>query len=380
VNSWLGVLVQVTLSSPCNSHLFSTFRATQTMNQAENNWKRNGFGDRFAVGDNSGGKFTKEESELVRKTVLEYCAEKGISTDRLCAECQHKADLRGAWMEIAKQLPHRSVQSVYRHGLRILHPFKRGAWTEAEIEKLFDSVTKHGKKWVKVQEDLNRYADACRDKYREFSEDFVKGRWKEHEAEQLKGLIREHLKTDPNATMADIAKMVKAEGLSLPWGIFSQKMVNRSRLSCFKKWQKMSGLWSSICEEGEKVRSEHQGSAAASTTGSTRRRRKVESVEDVVVEGLTEDPMDEEMHLLSELAQSGATRSTEVTWDTLRTEDAQERWNSIILEWQQQEGEEATEEALTTYPFYELAQHLLDRKTSAKMAAETVEAVDLPEV
>jgi Myb-like DNA-binding domain len=332
--------------------------------QLENNWKRNGYGDKMLPGDKSGGKFTKEESELVRKTVTDYCAAKGISTDRLCAECQHKTDLRGAWMDIAKQLPHRSVQSVYRHGLRILHPFKRGVWTEPEIEKLFDSVAKHGKKWVKVQEDLHRHAECCRDKYREFSEDFIKGRWKEQEAEQLKSLIREHLKIDPNATTGDMAKMVKAEGLSLPWGIFSQKMVNRSRLSCFKKWQKMSGLWSPS-EEGKKVQREHHGS----------RRIKVE---DIAV--LTEDPIDEEMHLLSELAQSGATRSTEVSWETLRTEDALERWNSIIVEWQQQEGEEATEEALTTYPFYELAQHLLDRKTSAKMAAETVEAVDLPEV
>jgi Myb-like DNA-binding domain len=240
---------------------------------------------------------------------------------------------------------------------------------------LFDSVARHGKKWVKIQEDLQRHADACRDKYRECSEDFIKGRWKEIETEQLKGLIREHLKTDPNATMVDIAKMVKAEGISLPWGVFSNKMVNRSRLSCFKKWQKMGGLWSP-CDEGKKVQGEHTGSAAASRTSS--RRRKIESLEDITV--LTEDPMDEEMHLLSELAQSGATRSTDVSWDTLRIDDAHERWNSIINEWQQQEGEEAAEEALTTYPFYELAQLLLDRKTSAKMAADTVEAVALPEV
>eukprot|EP00797_Seminavis_robusta_P010267 Sro1758_g295750.2 (198) ;mRNA; r:11399-11992 len=86
---------------------------------------------------------------------------------------------------------------------------------------------------------------------------------------------------------------------------------------------------------------------------------------------------DEDMFLLSELASSGATRTSDVSWESIRVEGAQERWNGMIVEWQQQEGEEATEDALTELAFYELAQLLLDRKAS-KMAAETVEAVDLP--
>lgn len=89
----------------------------------ENKWSKNGFGDPVV---RDIGKFTREESEAVRRAVEEYCAVKQISTARLCSECDHKAELKGAWMEIAKSTPHRSVQSVYRHGLRQLHPFKRG--------------------------------------------------------------------------------------------------------------------------------------------------------------------------------------------------------------------------------------------------------------
>jgi type II secretory pathway component PulK len=92
---------------------------------------------------------------------------------------------------------------------------------------------------------------------------------------------------------------------------------------------------------------------------------------------ITGDP---DMYLLSELAQSGATRASEIPWETLRVEDAQEKWNLLVLEYQQQEGDEATEEPLTTLPFCELAQLLLDRKTNAKIAAQTVEAIDLPVV
>lgn len=86
-------------------------------------WIKNGFGQGVHSG-NVAGKFSKEESEKIRQSVKDYCEAKKVSIARLCSECDHKAELKGAWMEIAKVLPDRSVQSVYRHGLRQLHPFK----------------------------------------------------------------------------------------------------------------------------------------------------------------------------------------------------------------------------------------------------------------
>ena len=119
---------------------------TYTASSSDNKWNKNGFGENVIKRT---GKFSKEESETVRKAVEEYCAQKNISVSRLCSECDHKAELKGAWMEIAKRLPHRSVQSVYRRGLRQLHPFKRGAWTEEECDFLVRLVQQYGKKWRK---------------------------------------------------------------------------------------------------------------------------------------------------------------------------------------------------------------------------------------
>lgn len=59
---------------------------------------------------------------------------------RLCTENAHKGDLRGAWLEIARAVPHRTVQSIYRHGIRRLHSFKRGAWTPEEERRLVELV------------------------------------------------------------------------------------------------------------------------------------------------------------------------------------------------------------------------------------------------
>ena len=61
-------------------------------------------------------------------------------TQRLCTENAHKGDLRGAWLEIARAVPHRTVQSIYRHGIRRLHSFKRGAWQPEEERRLVELV------------------------------------------------------------------------------------------------------------------------------------------------------------------------------------------------------------------------------------------------
>ena len=139
---------------------------------ADNKWSKNGYGQSV---ERDLGKFSSEESEVVRNAVQEYCSRKAISTSRLCSECDHKAELKGAWMEIAKSIPHRTVQSVYRHGLRQLHPFKRGPWTEQEVATLHELIAMNGKKWSVIQAKMNRSADSCRDKYREINSDYTKG-------------------------------------------------------------------------------------------------------------------------------------------------------------------------------------------------------------
>lgn len=207
----------------------------------DNKWSKNGYGQPCPAPQNN-GKFTPAETTVVRQAIEEYCTAKNITTSRLCSECDHKAELKGAWMDIARRLPHRTVQSVYRHGLRQLHPFKRGPWSQDEVKLLLDMVNRYGKKWSAIQSKLHRSADSCRDKHREMSSDYVKGRWKDAETELLKRLIREHLRANPSADIVELGKRVEAEGMIIPWSAISKKMGKRSRLSCFKKWQKMTGI------------------------------------------------------------------------------------------------------------------------------------------
>jgi hypothetical protein len=312
---------------------------------AENKWSKNGFGDPVV---RDIGRFSREESETVRRAVEEYCAVKEISTARLCSECDHKAELKGAWMEIAKRTPHRSVQSVYRHGLRQLHPFKRGPWTEAECQTLTELIARMGKKWSAIQIKLNRSADSCRDKYREMSNDFVKGRWKEPETELLMRLIREHLHAEPNADIKELGKVVQEENINIPWTAISKKMCMRSRLSCFKKWQKLTGL--------------------VSPSDLPPIKKEPEQEEDL------------DAYLLTEVINSAS--DGEIDWSAIRgIPEPQARWETLLQDYEAAEVDAAA--VLEKLTLVQVAQLLLERKQvsgDAKLAAATVEAVDLPPV
>ena len=319
------------------------------------------------------GKYSAEETATIIEAVKEYCAMKQITVARLCSECDHKADLKGSWMEIAKCLPNRPVQSVYRHGLRQLHPFKRGAWTEAEVEMLISLVAQVGKKWAHIQAKLNRSADSCRDKYREVDDSFVRGRWKENETEQLKRLIRQYLRVDPSTDMKEIGKMVEQEQIKIPWSLISKRMKKRSRLSCFKKWQKLTGLYSpcDMHRTGASSPFKHN----IHENNNQQDSMPTSSSDNVApTEESPEETVDPDVYLLSELVSLEASKATEINWDDLRAENAQERWYGLLEEWQSS----IMDDSLLALSLSEIAQLILDRKTSAQRAAETVEAVDLP--
>lgn len=215
-----------------------------THHKPENKWSRNGYGDQINA---HVGRFTSSESQIVKRAIESYCAAQNITPGRLCSEADNRSDsLRGAWQDISKELPHRTVQSVYRHGLRLMHPFQRGPWTEAETAELQRLVISYGKKWSAIQAKLNRSADSCRDKYREFSNEFNRGRWKEEETQALMRHIRDYLKVDheeyaSQRDMVKLAALVQKKGMTLPWSVISKRLGNRSRLSCFKRWQKLTG-------------------------------------------------------------------------------------------------------------------------------------------
>ena len=95
--------------------------------------------------------------------------------------------------------------------------------------------------------------------------------------------------------------------------------------------------------------------------------------QEVVVGGGGQD-MD--VYLLSEIITLGVHLTNDVVWTNLQSDNAEDRWYELLDEWQLS----ITDDSLLALPVSEIAQLILDRKTSAQRAAETVEAIDLPPV
>jgi hypothetical protein len=277
-------------------------------------------------------------------------------------------------------------------------------------------VAQVGKKWAHIQAKLNRSADSCRDKYREMDDAFTRGRWKENETEQLKRLIREYLRLDPTADMKEVGKMVEVEDIKIPWSVISKRMGKRSRLSCFKKWQKMTGLYSpcDMHRIGASSDGTSMGHLHSNSQLTTNNKHVDETISPMMEEGapsaataalpsddhtgtaeadvaataspgggsgegkmpmsIAEEGGDIDVYLLSELVSLDMSKASEISWEDMRVDNAQERWYELLEEWQSS----IMDDSLLALPISEIARLILERKTNAQRAAETVEAVDLP--
>lgn len=412
--------------------------STSSLPLPNNLWVRNGFGMVVERTKNN-GKWTGEEIYLLEQSVQQYCAMRGISVSYLCSSDSKVSDgkdddgnngtsgmisnttsmgdnkRRGAWYEIAKALPHRSVQSIYRKGLRHLGPYHRGDWTKEEENLLLNLVQHYGKKWATVANKLKRSPDGCRDKYREMPErhGYINGRWLTEEIERLLLHVRDVLKVPssfplPPSPPASTQHLLCAEDeknhaasssssdksnnekeqrpssaqqgvkessfdpyyvtpaqreyfssfvkaidqycnqqgkeTTIPWSAVSKRMGNRSRLRCFRKWQKLlSGTVtdtrveeeeSEVEEEDEHCREAKRKRKSKSLPKKTTKKKikeKHEEEESIRAEEIEQPPLittepiiikkekfklhnPEDIQLLQQISATEARRPTDIDW------------------------------------------------------------------
>mmetsp|Transcript_18945 Transcript_18945/g.42087 ORF Transcript_18945/g.42087 Transcript_18945/m.42087 type:complete len:321 (-) Transcript_18945:119-1081(-) len=205
------------------------------------------------------GPFRAEENDILFRAINNVCAAKDIDPGELASIGDLRKDenkkYRGVWREIADYLPDRTQASVYRRGIRLLNPYKTGAWSQDEVDALQGLFLTYGPKWSKIQAELNRSAESCADKWRE-----VRGRvdgsdvgsvfsskvrltWNEEDTEALRVIIRDELGiTEENVSFAQMHAKVEAEGIKLPFTAISKKMDgDRTRLNCYERYLLMAG-------------------------------------------------------------------------------------------------------------------------------------------
>jgi hypothetical protein len=94
--------------------------------------------------------------------------------------------------------------------------------------------------------------------------------------ELLKRLVREHLNVDIATDMKSLGRMVEEQNIQIPWSTISKRIGKRSRLSCFKKWQKMAGLLSASDEVRRRKQEPGANDGGAGANEAAAKRQKVE--------------------------------------------------------------------------------------------------------
>ncbi|KAL3768048.1 hypothetical protein ACHAW5_001435 [Stephanodiscus triporus] len=317
--------------------------------QRVNVWSLNGFGQPVLTG----GMWRPDEELILDRAVRDYCASKNATLTQLCGGSDHRKHdgaLRGAWAEIARCLPHRTVLSVYRKALRRHHGLTRGPWTEEEVASLFRLVDVHGRRWRLIQDKLGRSDIDCRNKYDYSNAKFQRGKWSAESVELLLRKVREALGVAPHENEMDVREINRRtleRDTRIPWTAVGQS-VNRRREDCYFKWKQMTkrsnrraaelGLEAvPMARESLKfdVRSEYYRWKAEQNPT---RRGECHIHDEVCVspplgsEG--DDAVDYQkcriIRLLDSIIDSRATRPSEVSWHALGGDAPREEFEEVI--------------------------------------------------
>jgi len=172
------------------------------------------------------GKFSKREREILRKRVDQYIEDHSLGADGMSLLCakQRQANLRGAWAEIARCLPGRTISAVYHFCTRAFAAKHTGKWMPEEIDRLKELVNIHGRSWSRIGAMLNRLPCSCRDKYRLVERVYKQGKWTAEEDKKLVELVSE------------LCPGEKPPREGILWTTISQRMGNRSHSACRNRW------------------------------------------------------------------------------------------------------------------------------------------------
>jgi hypothetical protein len=143
------------------------------------------------------GSFSPEEVETLKKSLCDYAMINNFDEIELMKLVSNESMFTSKciWEFISSKLPHRTLQSIKSFCQRRFNPNNyRGKWTEKEVSYLIDLVNKHGCKWQKLSQFIDRTPTNIRDKWRSIGDCNFKERshqkvWSVHDILKLIRLI-----------------------------------------------------------------------------------------------------------------------------------------------------------------------------------------------
>jgi hypothetical protein len=195
------------------------------------------------------GKWNPIEDMKLLELFDEYCAVHSLEGDERLkpltdiAKGTHEQDI---WRFIAEGFKHRTLRSVMRRTIRLLHPTNnQGAFSSAEKDLFIQLVAKHGTAWKMIGRIMNRFPPSLAVLWTRIGTESNKGAWTPEEEEQLCALVARYgTRNDATGAYVDI-----------PWARVARELATRNPEQVLRKWssgfgeRRMGLTWTAADDE-----------------------------------------------------------------------------------------------------------------------------------
>jgi hypothetical protein len=216
----------------------------------------------------SGGSFTQDEDELIRRAIRDYQDRTGLETsqlvelihwtppdshnssavrkrDKTAEEVLDQNESKEFWAELKQINLTRKWPMVKQHVRQQYHNFKSGAWTAEEEEQLKDLAELHPNQWKLISEIIgNRSSIDCYNRFKDYVQHGGArntNRWSQHEEQLLIRALTTVLQRDEDhRAETRLPSIAVYTNTDINWKQVSVEMGDiRSRLQCSVKWTTM---------------------------------------------------------------------------------------------------------------------------------------------
>ncbi|XP_077986985.1 uncharacterized protein LOC144441301 [Glandiceps talaboti] len=177
------------------------------------------------------GKWTRQEDHLLLQNVKRYCKENGVNPAKVFTTNMEKGwedvDKIDFKWEICEGIA-RPPMYIFERAKRLLDKNNhRGRFTYEEQQILKELQRKFGNDWVNIGKEMNRSKQSVFDKFKDFKEGRVTGKWTSKERKKLKLGVKEVLGL----------KTVHSAITGIPWKEVAEYVPTRTARQCITEWR-----------------------------------------------------------------------------------------------------------------------------------------------
>ncbi|KAJ7546912.1 hypothetical protein O6H91_08G060400 [Diphasiastrum complanatum] len=198
-------------------------------------------------------RFTKEEDELLKKSIFDYIKSKGWAEAEGLAKIwnsYNSKEERGCWKEISNCLPHRAIKSIVSRAHRLLDEgAHKGKWSQEEEDSLRRLHTQFGHNWRRICSVIGRSSKNVKDKWRLMKVERAKGQWTQQELLKLCNMVHENLRLKAKFGKEKNPKDHRVFRDEINWQLISDKLGSRTHSACASEWYHT--LASSMVSQGQ---------------------------------------------------------------------------------------------------------------------------------